>query len=188
MTRSGRISDLMVAPTLTTARLRLRMPVLADFEHWAAFFASDRSVWEGGPKSRVDAYATWSSTVALWPLRGIGPFGVEALSDGRYLGEVGFYWPEEFPELEIGWFVVPEAEGRGIAAEAAQALLIWGRKTMGLSHIVNYITPGNHRSVALGERLGGVQRPDLPGNDPDDVVIWHDLTRFDLAKQGETTA
>ena len=33
----------MTAPTLQTARLTLRAPKLADFEHWAAFFASDRS-------------------------------------------------------------------------------------------------------------------------------------------------
>jgi hypothetical protein len=38
----------MIAPTLHTDRLTLRMPVLADFGPRAAFYASERSVWEGG--------------------------------------------------------------------------------------------------------------------------------------------
>ena len=44
----------MTAPTLTTARLTLRMPVLADFGPRAAFHASDRSVYEGGPCGRAE--------------------------------------------------------------------------------------------------------------------------------------
>ncbi|MGR3323468.1 MAG: GNAT family N-acetyltransferase [Pseudooceanicola sp.] len=179
MTRPARLSGLTAAPTLTTARLRLRMPVLADFEHWAAFYATERSVWEDGPVSRGEAWKIWAATVALWPLRGAGPFAVEALDGGDYLGEVGFYWPEGYPELELGWFVVPGAEGRGIAREAALAVMAWGRDTLGLSHIVNYIAPGNDRSIALGERLGGVRRTDLPVKDAGDVVIWHDLAGLD---------
>jgi RimJ/RimL family protein N-acetyltransferase len=175
MTRAARLSDLTVAPTLTTARLRLRMPVLADFEHRAGFYASDRSVWEGGPMSRETAWRIWASEVAQWPLMGAGPFSVED-TDGTYLGEVGIYQPEGYPEPELGWFVVPEAEGRGIAREAATAVLHWARDTLGLDHLVNYIDPGNARSIALGERIGGTRRSDLPGTEPGDVVIYHDLT------------
>ncbi|WP_375688457.1 GNAT family N-acetyltransferase [Pseudooceanicola sp. LIPI14-2-Ac024] len=177
MAPAARLSDLTVAPTLTTARLRLRMPVLADFEHRAAFYASDRSVWEGGPLSRAQAWRIWASEVGQWPLFGAGPFSVERLSDGAYMGEVGIYQPADYPETELGWFVVPAAEGTGIATEAAQAVLLWARATLGLDHIVNYIDPGNARSIALGRKLGGVPRTDMPGIDPDDVVIFHDLTR-----------
>ena len=35
-------------PVLETDRLRLRAPRLEDFEHWAAFFASERSRFERG--------------------------------------------------------------------------------------------------------------------------------------------
>lgn len=175
MTGPARLSDLTVAPTLTTPWLRLRMPVLADFEHRAGFYASDRSVWEDGPVPRAQAWRIWASEVAQWPLMGAGPFSVEGL-DGTYLGEVGIYQPEGYPEPELGWFVVPEAEGRGIAHEAARAVLHWARDTLGLDHLVNYIDPGNARSIALGERLGGVRRSDLPGTGPGDVVIFHDLT------------
>ncbi len=163
----------MIAPTLYTERLTLRMPVLADFEPRAAFAASDRSVWEGGPMDRAAAWRVFASEVGQWPLLGYGPFSMEM--DGAYVGEVGIYHPADYPEAELGWFVVPEAEGRGIAAEGARAVMVWAKATFGWDRLVNYIDPGNARSIALGLRLGGVIDPDLAGQDATDVVIRHDL-------------
>ena len=165
----------MIAPTLHTARLTLRAPRLADFEHWAAFFASERSRHERGPMDRVEGYRTWAADVALWPLRGYGPFGLDDRATGAYVGEVGIYQPEGYPGPELGWFVVPEAEGRGYAAEAARAVMDWVSATLGWTHVVSIIDPANARSIALALRLGGVLDPDLPGVDPGDVVIRHDL-------------
>jgi RimJ/RimL family protein N-acetyltransferase len=162
------------APTLTTPRLTLRMPLMADFAHRAAFYASDRSVWEGGPFDAATAWRVWASEVGQWPLMGFGPFSVEDSASGGYLGEVGIYQPHGYPEPELGWFVIPAAEGRGIATEAARAVMLWVRRTFGWDHIVNYITPGNARSVALARRLGGAPS-DRPGIDAGDVVMIHDL-------------
>jgi RimJ/RimL family protein N-acetyltransferase len=149
------------------------MPALADFEHRAAFYASDRAVWEGGPLTRNAAWRIWASEVGQWPLMGYGPFSVEM--DGAYMGEVGIYHPAEYPEPELGWFVVPGAEGKGIAAEAARAVMAWARESFGWDEIVNIIDGGNARSVALGQRLGGRIDASRPGIDPGDVVIVHDL-------------
>lgn len=165
----------MIAPTLHTERLTLRAPRLADFDHWAAFFASPRSIHERGMMSRIDAWRIWAADVALWQLRGYGPFGVDDRVTGAYLGEVGLYHGDDFPGPELGWFVVPEAEGRGYAAEAARAVLDWVRASFGWPHVTSIIDPANKRSIALGLRLGGVIDPSLPGIDPGDVVIRHDL-------------
>ncbi|MEZ5777818.1 MAG: GNAT family N-acetyltransferase [Paracoccaceae bacterium] len=162
-------------PTLETERLRLRAPCLADFGHWAAFFASDRSVHERGPLDRIEGWKTWAADVALWTLRGYGPFGLDDRATGAYVGEVGIYEPEGYPEPELGWFVVPDAEGKGYAAEAAKAVMLWARETLGWDRLVNIIDPANVRSIALGLRLGGVIDPTLSGTDPGDVVIRHDL-------------
>jgi len=162
-------------PVLQTERLRLRAPLLPDFEYWANYFASDRSIHEGGPKTRRAAWEHWACDVALWPLRGYGPFGVEGRATGDYLGEVGIYHGEGYPAPELGWFVIPEAEGKGVALEAAYAVLAWVKASFDWPHITNIIDPANTRSVALGLRLGGVIDPTLPGIDPGDVVIRHDL-------------
>lgn len=163
----------MITPTLHTERLTLRMPLMADFEPRAAFAASDRSVFESGPMGRAAAWRVFASEVGQWPLMGYGPFSVEM--GGIYVGEVGIYHPADYPEPELGWFVVPEAEGRGIAMEAARAVMAWARASFGWDRLVNYIDPGNARSIALGLRLGGVIDAGLPGQDATDVVIRHDL-------------
>ena len=164
----------MNAPTLHTPRLVLRMPVMADFDHRAAFYASERSAWEDGPLDRHAAWRVWASEVAQWPLMGYGPFSVDDRATGGYVGEVGIYHPSGYPEPELGWFVIPAAEGQGFAAEAAQAVMLWARQSFGWDHIVNYIAPGNHRSIALAQRLGGVLS-DRPGIGAGDVVLIHDL-------------
>lgn len=162
-------------PELVTDRLRLRAPRLADFDHHAAFHASERSVHEGGPRDRAQAWRIWASDVALWSLRGYGPFGVEDRESGAYLGEVGVFQAVGYPGPELGWFVTPEAEGRGVALEAARAVMAWLRRSFGWDEITNIIDPANRRSIALGLRLGGRIDPARPGIDPGDVVIVHDL-------------
>ncbi len=162
------------APDLLTDRLKLRMPRIEDFEHRAAFYASPRSVHECGPVSREMAWRIWASEVGQWPLLGYGPFSVEDRSTRAYLGEVGIYHPVGFPEPELGWFVIPDAEGKGHAAEAARVVMGWVRAAFGWDHVISIIAPGNGRSIALALRLGGVHS-DRPGIDEGDVVILHDL-------------
>jgi len=161
-------------PELRAGEFRLRLPRLEDFEHRAAHFASSRSVWEGGPKDRAAAWRVFASDVGQWALMGYGPFSVEG-AGGEYVGEVGIYHAADYPEREIGWFVVPAAEGRGIAARAARAVMHWARQAFGWTRLVSYVDPGNARSLVLARRLGGVVDPDLPGIDPGDVVFRHDL-------------
>lgn len=165
----------VTVPVLDTLRLRLRAPVLADFPHHAAFHASDRSRFEGGPRDARAAWRVWASDVGLWMLRGYGPFGVDDRESGAYLGEVGVFQPEGYPGPELGWFVTPEAEGRGIAHEAARAVMAWLRARFGWDEVISIIDPGNARSIALGLRLGGRIDPSREGTDPGDVVIVHDL-------------
>ncbi|MBC7143307.1 MAG: GNAT family N-acetyltransferase [Rhodobacteraceae bacterium] len=155
----------MTAPTLQTERLTLRAPRLADFERWAEFFASDRSRHERGPLDRIEGYKTWAADVALWTLRGYGPFGLDDRATGDYLGEVGIYQPEGYPGPELGWFVVPEAEGKGYAAEAARAHAF---RDLGWTTAVSYIDPANARSIALAERLGAIrdEKAAHPGDTP----------------------
>ena len=162
-------------PTLETERLVLRAPRLSDFEHWAAFFASPRAEYERGICAREEAYRIWAADIALWQLRGYGPFGCDDKETGAYVGEVGIYQPEGYPGPELGWFVIPEAEGKGYASEAARAVLGWVQAQFDWAHLTNIIDPRNDRSIALGLRIGGVIDPSLPGIDPGDVVIRHDL-------------
>ncbi len=160
-------------PTLRTPRLILRAPRVEDFEGYAAFFASERAVWEDGPLPRSQAWSEFAAAAGAWVLRGFGPLSMTDRASGRYLGEVGLYQPAHYPEPEIGWIVVAEAEGKGLAQEAARALRAWAYRRLGLRTLVSYIAAGNARSIRLAERLGAVADPLAPSCDPGATVWRH---------------
>ena len=149
-------------PTLMTARLTLRAPRVEDFEPFAAFLASDRAEMERGRQDRDGAWLHFSSAVSGWVLRGYGAFSVTDRRTGGYLGEAGIFREHNYPEPELGWMVVSEAEGKGIAFEAARAVRDWAYDALGLTTLVSYIAPENARSVRLAERLGAARDDAAP--------------------------
>ncbi len=159
-------------PTLETERLVLRAPEVADFEPYAAFWASARAVHEGGPKGRSAAWREFACDVACWSLRGFGAWSVEARAGGPWLGMVGLFQPEDYPEPEIGWTLAPEAEGRGIAREAALAARDWAYRALGLTTLVSYIDARNARSIRLAERLGAALDPSAPHPEDDPCLVY----------------
>jgi RimJ/RimL family protein N-acetyltransferase len=160
-------------PTLTTARLVLRRPKAEDFEPYAAFYASDRSVYEDGPLTRAAAWKEFATSAGPWVLRGFGSLSIEDRETGRYLGEAGIYHPAHFPETEIGWMLVADAEGRGIAHEAALALRAWAYGARGLPTLVSYIDQRNDRSIRLAERLGARLDREADPGEPGVAVYRH---------------
>ena len=162
----------MTIPTIETARLILRAPRPADFPGYAAFYASDRSVYEDGPLSRIASWKEFAAAAAGWPLRGYGSLSIEERASRRYAGEIGIYHLATYPEPEIGWMVVREAEGRGIAREAAAALRAWTYARFGWTTLVSYIDPANARSIRLAERLGARPDPEAPLPDDEACLVY----------------
>lgn len=164
------------APVISTARLRLRGHVSADFDAYAMFLESNRAT-HMGRLSRNRAWYSFCAESAAWGFQGHGAWAIETL-EGRFIGQVALLKPPAFPELELGWFLLEARdEGQGYAAEAARAAMGFARETMGRRMLVSYVGPDNLRSQALAERLGATR--DLFGPRPhgDDCIVYrHDLT------------
>jgi RimJ/RimL family protein N-acetyltransferase len=160
-------------PTLTTDRLILRAPRREDFAPFAAFWASERSVHEGGPRDPRGAWEDFAAGFGLWTIEDVGTWSVEDRATGTLAGVIGYFHPADFPELEIGWTVLDGFEGRGIAFEAAMAARAWGYAERGLTTLVSYIDPANARSIRLAERMGARRDTVAPGVDIGDVVMRH---------------
>ena len=154
-------STTFTIPTLETERLRLRAIKLSDFEPEAEFYASDRAAYVGGQMPREQVWRWLASVLGHWTFRGFGFFGVEEKSTGRYLGHVGPWFPEGWPEREIGWTMVNGAEGHGFAFEAATAARRWAYDTLGWDTAISMILHGNTRSIALARRLGATLERDF---------------------------
>ena len=79
---------------------------------------------------------------------------IEAAEKPGLLGEVVLKWLPGRGQAEIGWSLAPEARGRGVATEAARAVLGLGFEELGFHRIVARLDALNTASAALCERLG----------------------------------
>jgi len=154
---------------LTTERLRLR--------HWresdlVAFFAlysrDDVTRWLGPHPRRAlatqeearDRLRRWrdheqglASPLGLWaivplvpgdpPRQPVGTLLLMPLSDAA--GPTGL--------VEVGWHLHPSHQGRGLATEAARAVLAVAGKA-GIDQVLALTDPGNVASQRVAERLG----------------------------------
>lgn len=141
-------------PTLETGRLRLRAPRASDLDAYAAFRASERARVLGGPYTRTQAFEQLGELIGHWHLRGFGRWMVADRATDEPLGVVGLFFPEDWPEPEIAWSVFDEAEGKGVAYEAALAARDYAYSTLGWTTVVSLVAPDNARSAALARRLG----------------------------------
>ncbi|MDE0231759.1 MAG: GNAT family protein [bacterium] len=85
---------------------------------------------------------------------------------GRVVGGVGIWYTSRLQRTgEIGYWVRTDLTGRGVATEAARALVSVGFETMGLHRILMRIGVGNHPSRRVAEKLGfsyeGIAREEI---------------------------
>lgn len=139
-------------PTLATDRLILRAPRVTDFEVYAEIACSDRGAHIGGPMSREDAWLDFAQVTATWILHGHGVWTIGHASQVAGFVLLGFEPGDREPEL--GFLLRAEAEGKGIAFEAALAARRYAFDELGWDTLVSYIAPENARSIALARRLG----------------------------------
>lgn len=168
-------------PTLTTERLTMRAPRWDDFEAYAAFRGSDRAKLLGGPFTRAQAFTQLAEIIGHWTLRGYGRWMVADQKTDEPLGIVGLYYPEDWPEPEIAWSVFENAEGRGVAYEAALAARDYAYGTLGWTTVISLIDPANTRSVALGQRMGCVQDAPYDHETLGIMHVWRHPSPEDLA-------
>jgi len=152
---------------IETDRLILRQPVPDDIPALTQFYISERSKHAGGHLPHARAWIAAVAMLGHWQVRGYGLWTVTLKGDDTALGMVGPYFPDGRLETEIGWVLFENAEGRGIAFEAAQATLHHARTVLGWTSIVSYIDTLNDRSIKLAERLGARLDPDAVQPNPD---------------------
>ncbi len=70
------------------------------------------------------------------------------------MGFVGLWYPEGWPEPELGWVLYAGTEGKGYAVEAASAIRDYAYTTLGMTTLTSNIVPFNDKSKAVARRLG----------------------------------
>lgn len=163
---------------LETERLILRkIDAERDFDAWARHMSDERTVKYIGGKvlDRSLAWRQMASVIGHWEIRGYGFFSVESKATGEWIGRVGPWYPEGWPEPEIGWTIGRDYWGKGYATEAARAALRYVFDELGWKRVIHVILEGNERSIAVAERLGSLyirSQQGLPGVTDQKVLIY----------------
>jgi ribosomal-protein-serine acetyltransferase len=87
-----------------------------------------------------------------------------------------------FGVCEVGVWLAPQAEGRGLITRAARRMIEWAVRERGMARVEWRCVPTNERSIAVAKRLGmtrdGVLREAFPHQGVrHDVEVWSLLAR-----------
>jgi len=142
---------------LETPRLRLRRLRLADarFIHGLVNDpAFVRFIGDRGVRTLADARRYLrSGPLASYARHGFGLYHV-ALHDGTPVGLCGLVKRDALPDADVGFAFVPAARGRGLAGEAAAAVIEHARRDCGLARLAGVTALDNLASMRLLEKLG----------------------------------
>ena len=155
----GAMNTFDIPLQLASERLILRPFVEADWRSMHAHYAHPECTRYTLGRVLTEG-ESWRLTAALaghWLLRGYGPYALEDKASGAMIGAAGLWHPVDFPEREIKWALLPEAQGRGYAREAAGTILRMLQDVWPGEPPISFIDQRNTASIrvalAIGARL-----------------------------------
>ena len=145
--------------TVQTARLILCPVAPGDLGEIAAIKADPRvfAVMLGGVRSYAQSAAELAAEIACWGANGFGIWTVRDSTHHRFLGLVGLMERPDGRGVALRFALWPEAQGRGLAREAASAALRFGHEQAGLTRIVAVAREENFASRMVLGSIGMVQ-------------------------------
>jgi RimJ/RimL family protein N-acetyltransferase len=140
---------------IETNRLLLRLWNEGDFDKFAEYYADENNAkYVGGQKNIDEAWRHFALQIGHWQLKGFGYWAVDEKSSGNFVGCVGLWQSAGWPELELGYWLLKEYQGKGYAYEAALKCKEYARKVLNARSLVSYIDPSNSPSIKLAEKMG----------------------------------
>lgn len=141
-------------PHLHTERFTLREYRIEDFDLFADHLSNPESSIHLGSADRQTAWRIFSSHAGLWLLRGAGWWSIEDKQTGQLVGTVGAFFRSDSTVMEMGWNTYRAFWGKGIANEAAAAVLKYAFDVRCEPKVRALIALGNDSSLRVAERLG----------------------------------
>ncbi|HEY1935384.1 MAG TPA: GNAT family N-acetyltransferase [Acetobacteraceae bacterium] len=159
---------------LRTARLLLTPVNGADLPDLAAIKADPRvfAVMLGGTRGMAETQAELARDVCAWGENGFGIWSVHEA--GRFVGITGLEQRPDGRGVALRFALWPEAQGRGLAREAAGAALRYGHDDARLNRIVAVARANNFASRTV---LGGIGMRECGGfvQAGSDMVVYESV-------------
>jgi RimJ/RimL family protein N-acetyltransferase len=167
----------MVVEVIRTDRLVLRWLSLEDAE-FIYELVNDaewiRHIGDRGVRSLEDARTyLLQGPIAMYTRVGFGLYRVELQESRVPVGICGLLKRDSLDDVDVGFAFLPRFRSHGYALEAARATLEYGERQLGLSRIVAIVSPGNHASIQLLQKLGlGLERMVRLADGEDEVCLF----------------
>ncbi len=140
---------------LATDRLIFRQWKNEDYPAFSAFYSDEANArFVGGQKKPEAAWRLMATYMGHYHLRDYSYLAIDEKDTGKLIGTVGLWNSEPWPEPELGYWLLPEAQGKGYGVEAGLAVKNYALNTLQLDTLVSYIDPANEPSKKLAQRLG----------------------------------
>ncbi len=140
---------------LETERLIFRQWKNSDYQILAKFYSIEENArYVGGIKTPEESWRLMATYVGHHKLNGYSYLAVDEKDSRTLIGTVGLWNSHPWPEPELGYWLLPEAQGKGFGMEAGFAVKNFALDTLKLSSLVSYIDPSNKSSKKLAVRLG----------------------------------
>ena len=142
--------------SLETERLKFRQWQEEDFEKVAEFFSKQENArFVGGMKSKEESWRLIATYIGHYQLRGYSYPAIEEKASGQLVGTVGLWHSSPWTEPELGYWLLPEQQGKGYATEAGKAVKSFAFEVLKFKNLVSYIDPENLASIQVAKKLGG---------------------------------
>ena len=142
---------------LETERLLIRPFRLEDVEVAYAMNADPEVVQytgDGGVVSMAEMRRRIEEDVlGDYQKYGFGRMAVEWKATGEFIGFAGLKYLDDLAEVDLGYRFLKAFWGKGIATEAAKAILRYGFDVLGLKKIIGLVLPENAGSIRVLEKL-----------------------------------
>jgi RimJ/RimL family protein N-acetyltransferase len=145
---------------LETERLKLRRFSPADREAYLAIRGQPEVAARLGYTSEeAEAKTDWFLDLdqRSWAERRHGVWAVCDRNDGSLLGHAGLWYLPSFDAVEVLYGYGKQAWGRGLATEAARAVVNVAFGVLALERLIALATPDNSGSLRVIEKLGFVR-------------------------------
>ena len=143
---------------LDTERLTLRRLTLDDADLMLAVWndpAFVRNVGDRGVRTVEQARESMQTgALQLYADYGYGPYAMVLKSSGARIGICGLFKRDNIEHPDIGFALLPEYSGQGLAGEAAFAVRDYARDELALDTLTAIVSPNNAPSIGLIEKLG----------------------------------
>lgn len=145
----------MKATVITTPRFHLRLFDYRDVDNLTALY-TDPEVMRYFPReySREKAAKDIHDLNQQYKNSGFTLWAAESRLTGEFVGRIGLWCLDTTEEVELGYMVLRDHWGEGIATEVSEACLEYAFTNLQLPFVAGIAVPENTASIRVMEKLG----------------------------------